>query len=98
MAEHELGKKDRLIDDLLMQQENYQGPQMAKLAGGRKGQMKIQSHLEINLKRQVKDLQSEVGLRKDEIEGLKRNIRATRQGELEIEVKMYGEECVRLRR
>jgi hypothetical protein len=98
MAEHELGKKDRLIDDLLMQQENFQGPQGTKLAGGRKGQIKMQSHLEINLKRQVKDLQSEVGLRKDEIEGLKRNIRATRQGELEIEVKMYGEECVRLRR
>jgi len=95
MAEHELGKKDRLIDDLLMQQKTTKAQ---SLLGARKGQIKIASHLEINLKRQVKDLQSEVGLRKDEIEGLKRNIRATRQGELEIEVKMYGEECVRLRR
>ena len=33
----------------------------------------------------------------DEIESLKRNIRSTRQQELEVEVKLYMEECVRLR-
>jgi hypothetical protein len=34
MAEHELGKKDRLIDDLLIQSENFQG---TKMVGVRKG-------------------------------------------------------------
>ena len=40
--------------------------------------MKVESHLEINLKRKVRDLTNEVQLRKDEVEALKRNIRATR--------------------
>ena len=93
MAEHELGKKDRLIDDLMLQTEN-----VSNKMGLRKTLGKHESHLEINLKRKVRDLQNEVGLRKEEVEALKRNIRATRQSELEIEVRLYGEERVRLRR
>jgi len=96
MAEHELGKKDRLIDDLLLQSENLQG--VGKMAGKRTGQMKIESHLEINLKRKVRGLTNELIVKTDEIEALKRNIRTTRQGELEVEIKLYGEECIRLRR
>ena len=33
----------------------------------------------------------------DEVEALKRNIRSTRLSECEIEVKLYAEECARLR-
>ena len=51
----------------------------------------------INLKRKIKEAQSENQRRLDEIEALKRNIRSTRQQEIEIEVKLYMEECARLR-
>ena len=64
----------------------------------RKSSIKIESHLEINLKRKVRDLKNDLELKCDEVEALKRNIRATRQNELEVEVRLYGEECVRLRR
>ena len=51
----------------------------------------------INLKRKIKDLQHEKALVGDEVEALKRNIRSTRLNECEIEVKLYAEECARLR-
>ena len=35
--------------------------------------------------------------RLNEVEALKRNIRSTRQQEIEVEVKLYMEECARLR-
>jgi len=75
MADNEIGKKDRLIDDLILQQEHLQGLSKMPL---RKGSIKFESHLEINLKRKVRDLQNELQLSKDEAESLKRNIRATR--------------------
>ena len=44
----------------------------------RKSSIKIESHLEINLKRKVRDLKNDIEMRTDEVEALKRNIRATR--------------------
>ncbi len=51
----------------------------------------------INLKRKVKDLNFESSKRNEEIEALKRNIRSTRLKEIEVEVKVYMEECAHLR-
>ena len=71
---------------------------MTKFSSNRvSGSIKGDTHLVINLKRKVRDLQTECGKKLDEIENLKRNIKITRQSELEIEVKLYMEECVRLR-
>ena len=71
---------------------------MPKFANNRMGgSLKSDTHLVINLKRKVRDLQTENQKKLDEIESLKRNIRSTRQQELEVEVKLYMEECVRLR-
>lgn len=61
------------------------------------GALKNDTHLVINLKRKIKDIQVDNQKRFDEIEGLKRNIRSTRQQEIEVEVKLYMEECARLR-
>jgi chromosome segregation ATPase len=67
-----------------------------KFASGNRS-VKNETHLVINLKRKVRDLQTESQKRLEEIEGLKRNIRSTRQQEIEVEIKLYMEECVRLR-
>lgn len=99
-VEVEVQRKDKVIDDLLRQQENNFGlPQTGAKFGPNRmsGALKTDTHLVINLKRKVKDLQIENGRRAEEIEALKRNIRSTRQQEIEVEVKMYMEECARLR-
>jgi len=53
--------------------------------------------LTTNLKRKVRELQSEMTQRKDEIELLKRNIKNTKTHETEVEIKLYMDECIRLR-
>ena len=63
---------------------------------GRTG-LKTETHLVLNLKRKVRDLNSEVQKKVEEIEAFKWNIRSTRLQEIEVEVKMYMEECARLR-
>lgn len=92
MLETELLKKDRVIDDLILAQESM---------GGKYGMPRVShkpdSHLVINLKRKIKDMQSEIQSKRDENEALKRNIRNTRMSESEIELKMYMEECARMR-
>ena len=58
MIEAQLSKKDKMIDDLLVQQEqnNGYGGVAGKLAQHRAGQKKTESHLIINLKRKVRDV------------------------------------------
>ena len=51
----------------------------------------------INLKRKIKELQSEKQRGDEEKNALERNIRSTRLTEIEVEVKLYMEECARLR-
>lgn len=66
-------------------------------AGRIGGGLKSETHLVLNLKRKVKELNTE-NLRKiSEIEALKRNIRSSKMQEIELEIKLYMEECARLR-
>ena len=58
---------------------------------------KGETHLVINLKRKIRELQNEKQASDDEVASLKRNIRSTRLTEIEVEVKVYMEECARLR-
>lgn len=51
-----------------------------------------------NLKTQIKDLQKLVENKEVEISELKKNSRATKMQEAEVEIKMYIDECTRLRR
>jgi hypothetical protein len=97
MVESELQKKDRVIDDLLQQQENNFGLPKSKYSSVRSGGVKSETHLVINLKRKVRDVQNEKLILQADIDGLKRNIRSTRLQELEVEVKLYMDECARLR-
>lgn len=42
-------------------------------------------------------MQTSVIVKQDEIENLKRNIKSTKISEIEVEMKMYMDECTRLR-
>jgi hypothetical protein len=49
------------------------------------------------LKRKVREQQQELIVKADEVELLKRNLKNTRTHETEMEIKMYMDECLRLR-
>ena len=75
MQETELTKKDRVIDDLMTQQEtnyNFAGQNCFANKG------RTQTHLVVNLKRKIRDLNGENVKLNEEIEALRRNIRGTR--------------------
>jgi hypothetical protein len=59
--------------------------------------LKLEGHLAINLKRRIKELQQSVFVKAEEVEQLKRNIKSTKIAEIEVEMKMYLDECTRLR-
>ena len=109
MLEAELTKKEKLVDDLLMQQDtvNYQMMNAAGSSGNAstknsqantlQQRMKLESHLANNLKRKIRELQAEVTNKSNEIEALKRHIKSTKIAEIEVEMKLYMDECARLR-
>jgi hypothetical protein len=70
-------------------QANKNGPAGQKL--------KLESHLSLNLKRKIRDMQTEITSKQDEVDALKRNIKNTKIAEIEVEMKMYMDECTRLR-
>lgn len=55
------------------------------------------SHITQSLKNQVKDLRTEMKKRDEEMNKLKRSLKATNIQELEVEMKLYVDECTRLR-
>ena len=59
-VEGELTKKDKVIDDLIVQQENnFAAVQRPKFSGIKLGAMKNETHLVINLKRKIRDSNNE---------------------------------------
>lgn len=110
MLEAELSRKEKLVDDLLLQQDtvSYQmmnGPGNAGGSGSTKNsgpntiqqKIKLESHLTNNLKRKIRELQGDVSTKSNEIEALKRHIKSTKFAEIEVEMKLYMDECARLR-
>ena len=95
MIENTLQRKDKLIDDLIQAQEaNYGMPNNKRSVPSGKGE---QTHLILNLKKKIRDLICEKQVINEDVERLKRNIRSTKLTEVEAEVKIYMEECARLR-
>ena len=102
IVQQELQKKERVIDDLVTTQKEstYIGIASPKPSYTTRMSMPgktIETHLVINLKRKIRDLQTELAQKDEEIEALKKNIKFTRASEMEVEVKMYMDECVRIR-
>lgn len=97
MTENELTRKDKIIDELIQQNQTDNLTGANKFGSQQRGKADSH-HLVINLKRKVRDQQLELNTRRDEVELLKRNIKNTRTHETEIEIKMYMDECIRLRK
>ena len=96
ILEQELTKKERLVDDLLQQQDQLPMGMPSSTSSGLSKQ-KLESHLTAGLKRKIRELLAEMQGKQEELEQLRRNIKSTKIGEIEVEMKMYIDECTRLR-
>jgi Ca2+-binding EF-hand superfamily protein len=82
--EREIGRRDDLIEDIRSEGRVFNGVQKP-------------THLVTSLKHSVKELRQELQHKEDEVALLKRNLRSTKLGELEVEIQVYMDECTRLR-
>ncbi|CAG9331210.1 unnamed protein product [Blepharisma stoltei] len=82
--ERELAKKDESIQEI-KKQSDYPSPEMK------------QSFIIVKLKNTNKELKNEILKKEQEISIIRRNVKATKVEELEVEIKAYIDECTRLK-
>ncbi len=51
----------------------------------------------MNLKKKIRELQTNLSSKQEELEQVKKNIKSTKLAEVEVEMKNYVDECTRLR-
>lgn len=91
MMNNQLKEKDKLVDDL------YKSAYITASGTQAKNNLNKDVLMLIKLKRQVYDMKDAIAQRDHEIIDLQKTLKSTRIKELEIEVKMYQQECLRLR-
>lgn len=87
----QLKGRDKLFDDL------YKSAFITANGAPAKNNINKDVHLIINLKKQVQDLKDTIYVKDSEILDLKKDIKSTKIKELEVELKTYMQECLRLR-
>lgn len=87
--EAECNRKEKLLEEILMNQNSLGKNQIARI--------KAENHLSSAMKKHIREVKQEILMKDEVISRLKKNIRITKFNELEMEVKTYMEECVRLR-
>jgi len=92
--ENDITKKDNYIRELLNQINAQQGStdSIKKVQ-----KIKVDTHLVAGLKKKIKELNGANKSKNDEVENLKRSIKATKINEIETEAQVYIEESKRLR-
>lgn len=93
MYERELDEKEDMINQLFNQKDISTIGSLGKKLNKRK----FESHLTSNLKRQVRELKQQISDKNEEITILKKDIKSTRLSELDLELRTYMDECLRLR-
>jgi len=93
-GEKELIKKDKEIKRLL---EQLNSPLIYNVAKESSSRKPTGTHLVINLKRHITEMQKENNSLKEGLAEFKKSLKTTRIQELEAEVKSYMVECIRLR-
>ncbi len=88
--EGEVERKDKAIQDLLTQAASQPGANVMTRAGS-------ETHLVVALKKQLRDMREELKAKDEETKKLKKNLKITRLQETEVEIKMFSDECTRLK-
>lgn len=83
--DREIGRRDEMLEEVRAERGRAynSGPQKTHLLG--------------SLKQNVKELRQELHSKEEEIALLRRNLKSTKLGELEVEIQVYVDECTRLR-
>jgi len=92
-AEKEIDKKNKLIQSLAQQI----GAQQGLVGTANPSQKRLSSHLVVALKNQVKELRMKMKTRDEELIKLSKNVKITMVQEMDIEMKMFSDECTRLK-
>ncbi len=91
-CDKELERKDKIINDLL--------GQIASVGTGNSPsvrQPQNTTHLVLALKKQLRENKDEIRIKEEEIKKLKKSLKITRLQETEVEIKMFSDECTRLK-
>jgi hypothetical protein len=91
--EHELNKKEKLIEDLAVEGNE----KMSKAKEVNFFYLYFKTHLIIGLKKQFKELQKDFKNKSTELDNLKKTIRNTKLNEINIELNTYVEELQKLK-
>lgn len=84
-------------EDMLQEMFNQKDISTIGSLGKKINKRKFESHLTSNLKRQVRELKATIQDKNGEVDGLKRDIKSTKIQELDLELRTYMDECMRLR-
>jgi hypothetical protein len=92
--EKEQNEKEGIIENLV---NNNEITTIGRLGSVVNNKRKTESYLTTALKRQVKELKAALKERDEEISAYKKNFKSTKLSELDIELRSYMDECLRLR-
>jgi hypothetical protein len=93
-----LNNRDKELEKLTMRlQQSLSDPNSGDSAKHKINHHFAESFIVSQLKRSNRDLKSEVQDKDRLVEQLKRNIKLTKQNEIEVELTVYIDECLRLR-
>jgi hypothetical protein len=93
-SEKEQNEREDIIEDLV---NNNEVTTIGRLGNVVNNKKKSESYLTTALKRQIKDLKVSLKDKEDEILSFKKNFKNTKINELDIELRSYMDECLRLR-
>ena len=91
-AERELDKKNKLIQTLAQQLNTQPGANFSKLRA-----RPTSSHLISALKNQAKEIKANLIARENELKKLSKSLKITEVQEMDVEMKMFSDECTRLK-
>eukprot|EP00831_Metopus_contortus_P003408 TRINITY_DN11254_c0_g1_i2.p1 TRINITY_DN11254_c0_g1~~TRINITY_DN11254_c0_g1_i2.p1 ORF type:complete len:335 (-),score=69.70 TRINITY_DN11254_c0_g1_i2:74-1078(-) len=92
LCDQELERKDKMIHELLEQLNQRHGGGMIRQT--RSGS---ETHLVSALRRQTRELKDEIKAKEEEMKALNKNLKITKIQEMDIEIKMFSDECTRLK-
>ena len=104
ILENELNRKEKTIEDLFSSNQIMSkngtpsttgGPVIPHTQTAQKYQQ--ETFLVMSLKKQIRELKYEVVHREEELESLRKNMKISKAKELESELAMFRDECLRLR-
>lgn len=98
-AENEIKKKDKLIEDLLLIDNEREGTNLSYINNAKNlsNQKSKEFNLIVELKKQVKEFQKQLRLRDEEIDKLKKQSKMTKLNELLIENRTLNEELQKIK-